>query len=328
MIDSWIKRKVGLGEAQPLTRADIEAYQLKALNETLASLPASYGDMPRQLDALEDITNLPFTTEDDLKERAGFMLCVPASAVTRIVTLHTSGTTGKPKRIYFTEGDIELMTDYTANGLAIMAGAGDTFLILMPCTSENSIGDIVGRGVERNGVKVIGYGTIPADGSKDDETISLIADESVTSMLATASTALRLARKMDYRSHIKTILLSAEYVAEEARAEIEARLGCKVYEHYGMTEMGLGGAMACEAREGYHPREADLLFEIINPITGAPVPEGEWGEAVFTTLTRKAMPLIRYRTGDITRIIKTPCPCGSTLKRLDRVKDRLNPKGY
>jgi phenylacetate-coenzyme A ligase PaaK-like adenylate-forming protein len=95
-----------------------------------------------------------------------------------------------------------------------------------------------------------------------------------------------------------------------------------------MTEMGLGGAMACEERVGYHPREADLIFEIIDPQTGGPLPEGEVGEVVFTTLTRAAMPLIRYRTGDLSRWIPGNCPCGSVLKRLDRIADRKLVKGY
>ena len=99
--------------------------------------------------------------------------------------------------------------------------------------------------------------------------------------------------------------------------------GCPVFEHYGMTEMGLGGGVQCSAHKGYHLREADLLFEIIDPRTGQPVPDGETGEVVFTTLTRKAMPLIRYRTGDLARFIPGPCPCGTLLKRLDRIQGRL-----
>jgi phenylacetate-coenzyme A ligase PaaK-like adenylate-forming protein len=117
-------------------------------------------------------------------------------------------------------------------------------------------------------------------------------------------------------------------VSDECVELIERAWGCEVFEHYGMTEMGLGGAMACEAHDGYHPREADLLFEIVDPRTGAPLPDGEYGEIVFTTLTRTAMPLVRYRTGDMSRFIPGPCPCGSVLKRLARVADRKAAKGY
>jgi phenylacetate-coenzyme A ligase PaaK-like adenylate-forming protein len=106
-------------------------------------------------------------------------------------------------------------------------------------------------------------------------------------------------------------------------SEIERAWGCAVFNHYGMTEMGLGAAVDCRALAGYHIREADLYFEIVNPQTGAPVPDGTMGEVVFTTLTRKGMPLVRYRTGDLSRFLPEPCPCGTVLKRLEWVRGRL-----
>ncbi|MGI6732128.1 MAG: phenylacetate--CoA ligase family protein [Anaerovoracaceae bacterium] len=125
---------------------------------------------------------------------------------------------------------------------------------------------------------------------------------------------------------MRTVLLSTEFIPESTVRFIEEAWGIRVFEHYGMTEMGLGGAVSCWVLEGYHPREADLYFEIINPETGETVPEGQYGEVVFTTLTRKAMPFIRYRTGDISRWLSSPCACGSALKRLDKVGDRNVPK--
>lgn len=99
--------------------------------------------------------------------------------------------------------------------------------------------------------------------------------------------------------------------------------GCRVFNHYGSTEMGLGGGVECEALRGYHLREADLYFEIVDPVSGQAVPDGECGEVVFTTLTREGMPLIRYKTGDFSRFLKEPCPCGTVLKRMDKVRGRL-----
>jgi phenylacetate-CoA ligase len=122
---------------------------------------------------------------------------------------------------------------------------------------------------------------------------------------------------------IKSVLLSSDYVPQAIVDEVAQVWRCPVFEHYGMTEMGLGGGVQCSAHEGYHLREADLLFEIIDPGTGQPVPDGETGEVVFTTLTRKGMPLIRYRTGDLARFIPGPCPCGTMLKRMDRIQGRL-----
>jgi phenylacetate-CoA ligase len=119
------------------------------------------------------------------------------------------------------------------------------------------------------------------------------------------------------------VLLSSDYVPQTIVDEVAQVWGCPVFEHYGMTEMGLGGGVQCPAHDGYHLREADLFFEIIDPGTARPVPEGETGEVVFTTLTRRAMPLIRYRTGDLARFIRVPCPCGTLLKRMDKIRGRL-----
>jgi len=132
------------------------------------------------------------------------------------------------------------------------------------------------------------------------------------------------------RQTLKSILLSADYVPDDVCAELSKAWGCKVFEHYGMTEMGLGGAVSCDVvpnGHGYHPREADLYFEIINPVTGEVVPDGQFGEVVFTTLTRMGMPFIRYRTGDRSRWLTESCACGSILKRLDKVGERSEVKG-
>jgi phenylacetate-coenzyme A ligase PaaK-like adenylate-forming protein len=369
VIDKWIEDKIGTN----LTRSALADYQIVRLRDTVLRAQKcspffashlSGVDPAGALSSLADIAKLPLMDEGDLIRAGGDMLCVPASGVSRIVTLPTSGTTGTPKRVYFTEADQELMIDYIHHGLALMACPGDVFLVLMPCERPGSVGDLVCKGVRRRGVRALPYGLLPADGSKDEEALSLIGDKGVTQILATTSTAIRLAKKSGggggggsgsgsgvgsggevaagrggevaagggdagkVKITLKSVLLSGEYVSPEAVAFIEDAWDCPVYEHYGMTEMGLGGAMACEARIGYHPREADIFFEIIDPRTGISLPDGEWGEVVFTTLTREAMPLIRYRTGDISRFLEEPCPCGSILKRLDRVQDRALIKGY
>jgi phenylacetate-coenzyme A ligase PaaK-like adenylate-forming protein len=115
-----------------------------------------------------------------------------------------------------------------------------------------------------------------------------------------------------------------DHVPDAIVRAVEASWGCTVYNHYGMTEMGLGGGVECQARRGYHMREADLYVEIIDPINGKTVPEGEYGEVVFTTLTRRGMPLIRYRTGDISRFVQGDCPCGTILRTLEKVRGRTS----
>jgi phenylacetate-coenzyme A ligase PaaK-like adenylate-forming protein len=125
---------------------------------------------------------------------------------------------------------------------------------------------------------------------------------------------------------LKSALLTMDHVPQAIVRAVETSWGCKVYNHYGMTEMGLGGGVECQARRGYHLREADLYLEVVDPTDGRTVPEGEYGEVVFTTLTRRGMPLIRYRTGDISRFIPGDCPCGTVLRTLETVRGRVGNK--
>ena len=122
---------------------------------------------------------------------------------------------------------------------------------------------------------------------------------------------------------IKSVLLSTDHVPDSISRVIENTWGCKVFNHYGTTEMGLGGGVQCAARSCYHMREADMYFEIIDTETERPLPEGEMGEVVFTTLTRTGMPLIRYHIGDLSRFVPSTCPCGSTLRQMDIIRGRV-----
>lgn len=345
LIDNWIGNKIGLRKADALTREKLEEYQLFMLQQTLKYVHENstfYTKHFNWLDPKEDVKNfedfsrIPFTTPEMLREHGQQMICVPQSKISRIVTLDTSGSTGDPKRIFFTEEDQELTKDYFHYGLRVMVNPDDVFLILLPCKTPGSVGDLIRIGLERDGVKVIPFGLPSPDQSQDEEVINLIEKEKVTSLVGMPTIVARLAIKSaqgltetnSSSVSMRTALLSAEYVSQENVDTIEKSWNCEVFEHYGMTETGLGGAMACGAHVGYHPREADLFFEIIDPTTGKVLPEGEWGEIVFTTLTRKGMPLIRYRTGDTTRWIPGSCTCGSILKRMDRVRDRGVEKNY
>ena len=341
IVDDWIAHKTGLPDGVPLSRHALEGWQARKLRETLSRVMATSAFHRERLSGLNpekeilsvaDLAKLPFTTPEDLTSRGAAMVCLSAAQVSRIVTLPTTGTTGAPKRVYFTEVDQELMIDYIHHGLQVMVRAGDVFLILFPCERPGSVGDLVRKGIERIGARGIPVGPIPLDGGRDAEVLEIMRRESVTTAVATASTAARLARQSASDKHIRgnmrTLLLSAQYAAEEDIRAIESSWECLTYEHYGMTEMGLGGAMACRERVGCHPREADILFEIIDPDTEEVLPEGEYGEVVFTTLTREAMPFVRYRTGDRSRWLPGACPCGSVLKRLDKVGDRAAHKAY
>jgi phenylacetate-coenzyme A ligase PaaK-like adenylate-forming protein len=147
--------------------------------------------------------------------------------------------------------------------------------------------------------------------------------ERIDTLVGIPTQVLGLARLSGGQAAPGNVLLSVDHVPDAVSKELRRIWGCEVYTHYGMTEMGFGGGVECEARKGYHLREADLYVEIVDPGTGSPVLEGEPGEVVFTTLTRRGMPLIRYRTGDVSRFVPDPCPCGTVLKTLAQVKNRL-----
>ncbi|MDR2089333.1 MAG: AMP-binding protein [Clostridiales Family XIII bacterium] len=340
VLDAWTARKIGLPAGALPRREDIERYQLAMLCRTLQAAKEHspfYArrlagiDVLRDIARLEDVRRIPFTTESDLRDSGLSMLCVPQRDVSRIVTLQTSGSAGKPKRIYFTEADQELTVDFFHCGMRVMVDESDLVLILLPCERPGSVGDLLRRGLARGGTESIPYGPLPRDdASLDAAVLDLIRARRVSALVGGPAEIARLARGGAANgvngASVRSVLLSTEYVSDENRRTIEECWDCKVFEHYGTTESGLGGAMACHVREGYHPREADLLFEIIDPESGRPLPDGAWGEVVFTTLTRRAMPFIRYRIGDVGRWLPAPCGCGSALKRLDRIGDRAAVK--
>ncbi len=325
-----------------LTREDIDRYQLEKLKETFRMAVEKspfYGKLYEgmEVESFDDFRRLPFTCAEDVREHELEMLCVSQREISRIVTIETSGTTGAPKRVYFTEEDQQLTVDFFHHGMKLIVDESDTVMILMPCQRPGSIGVLLKEGLERSGVKVVPYG-LP-DGTDTENILEIMEREQVTNCVALATQLAAIAENVtehntsagteDEKYHIplRSVLLSAEYVSEESRRKISEAWGCRIFEHYGMTEMGLGCAVQCPELEGCHVREVDLYLEIINPVTGEVLPDGEEGEIVFSTLTRKGMPFIRYRTGDWSSFMTGECRCGSVLKRLTRVGDRGLEKG-
>lgn len=337
-LDKWIIQKIN-GAGPILDRKELEAYQYRGLVETIQLAKAKsvfYKNKLASVDScdirsLSDIGRLPFTTADDLRREQMSMLCVSAGEISRIVTLETSGTTGSGKRIFFTADDQELTIDYFHNGMQNLVDATDTVLILLPCKTPGSVGDLLRQGLERIGCTAVSYGLV----DEPEKVLHAIKHKRITSIVGNPRQVLMVAAadkenavhgKGECVKSIRSVLLSTEFIPDETCAEISAIWNCRVFEHYGMTEMGLGCAVSCFALSGYHPREADLLIEVVDPENGNSVPDGEYGEIVFTTLTRKAMPFLRYRTGDISRFLTEPCPCGSQLKRLEKVGKRAFEK--
>jgi phenylacetate-coenzyme A ligase PaaK-like adenylate-forming protein len=153
-------------------------------------------------------------------------------------------------------------------------------------------------------------------------TLDIMERKRINTLVGTPTEILSLARHSRGAAAPNNILLSTACVPDFVRRELRNIWGCDVYSHYGMTETAFGGGTECDARNGYHMQEADLYFEIVDPKTGMPLEPGEWGEVVVTTLTLKGMPLIRYRTGDISRFVPEPCPCGTVLRTMAKVTGR------
>jgi phenylacetate-coenzyme A ligase PaaK-like adenylate-forming protein len=308
----------------------LKAYQFRRVNEIIdyarRNTPfyrrhlASLADAP--LSVLSDIARIPFTTPSDLAGDPSAFLAVRQDDVARIVTLRTSGSTGEAKRLFFTEGDLELTVDFFHHGMSTLIRPGQRVAVLLPGERPDSVGDLLVRGLRRMDVHALAYGPVTDPLHAARAVASYQAHCLVgipTQVLAVARTRAGAAIG---KGIIESILLSTDYVPRAIAKTLEEVWGCRVFTHYGMTEMGLGGGVECEALDGYHLREGDLYFEVVDHETGDACSDGTMGEVVFTTLTRRGMPLIRYRTGDIARIIPQPCPCGSYLRRMERVRGR------
>lgn len=320
-------------EIETLSRQDIEALQLTRLQETVkraANAPyykkkfEEMGISPKDIKSLADLSKLPFTTKQDMRDNYpfGFLACDKKE----LVRLHSSsGTTGNPTVICHTKNDIATWANRVARCF-YMVGLRNTDVI------QNSSGYGMftgGLGIQA-GIEALGAMSIPAAAGNSRRQIKCITDFGTTAIHAIPSYALRLADVFDELgidpakdTKLTTFLIGAEPHTEETRRKIEQRFGVKAYNCFGMTEMsGPGVAFECTEQNGMHLWEDSYIIEIVDPQTLEPVAEGEIGEMVLTTLDREGMPLLRYRTRDLTRIIPEPCPCGRTHRRIDRIKGR------
>lgn len=330
-LDARIARKTGCNTGS-LSREHIEQYQLNKLRETLRWVrersPYYRARLaqwePDELASLADLARLPFTTADDIRQQVPGLLCISQSKIARVVTLQSSGTAGEQKRLFFTRDDQELTLDFFQHGMSTFVSPGQRVLILLPGERPGSVGDLLSIALQRMGADPILHGLV-----RDVQTtIDILRREKPDCVVGMPAQLLWLAKCSTMRGmarpRVESVLSTADHTSKAVRHAVEEAWGCELYDHYGMTEMGLGGGVECQAHSGYHPREADLYLEIVEPSTGRLLPDGERGEVVFTTLTRRGMPLIRYRTGDLGRFIAEPCPCGTRLKTLEHVKSRLD----
>ncbi len=320
-------------EIETLDRPALEALQLKRLRDTIHRLEkvpfyrekfAEKGLKPDQIKSPADIDRLPFTTTADL--RANYpdgMLAISRDDVTRLHT--SSGTTGKPKALFFSRRDVDNAAELIARALC-MTGVtrSDVFQNMM------SYGLFTGGLVMHYGAEKLGCIVIPAGPGTSERQLMLMQDFGTTVIHVTPSYAFYFADFLEKKGinprkdlKLRKAFVGAEPYTEETRLKIEAALGIDVYNSYGLTEMnGPGVAFECEGKCGMHLWEDNFVLEIINPATGQAVNDGETGELVLTSINREAMPLLRYRTRDLTSIIPEPCACGRTHRRIRRITGR------
>ena len=312
-IDAYIQEQEQL---HTLTRRDIEAVQLKKLNRLLScekERGGFYGNLPDRLDSLADLASLPFTTDEDLAHRAGGMLLTSQGEVQRVLSDATSGTTGAAKRVFYTEGDLERTVRLYMAGLGELIFPGSVTMICFPFSGPFGLGELIAEAISRLGARPLRLGPGLSFGEYRD----VLAREQPDTFVGMPVQLLSLLRVCG-RGSLRRALVSGDACPESVMQACESILGSRLFPHYGSREMGMAGAITCPAHEGMHLRETDVIAEIVSP-DGNVLPHGETGELVITTVGMEALPLIRYRTGDFTRILPSPCPCVSEVIRLDHL---------
>ena len=320
--------------AEKLSRPEIERLQIERLRTTVAqaskspfygALFAEHGITPDTIKTLDDLRRIPFTTKQDL--RACYpdkLLAMPQSEMVRMHV--SSGTTGTPTVIYHTKNDLEWWSSLMARCMH-MAGLRRTDVF----QNMSGYGLFTGGLGIHCGAEKLGCLTIPAGAGNTQRQIKLLLDFKVTGIHIIPSYAMHVANVLtemgvDPRSlPVRIALVGAEPYTEETRHRLEELFDMKVFNSYGLSEMnGPGVAFECPEQHGMHVWEDAYLPEIVDPQTGEPVPDGQLGELVMTTLGREGMPLLRYRTRDLTRFLPGPCPCGRVHRRIDRLHGRAD----
>ena len=321
-------------EIETLNRDQLIALQLERLKKTVKNAANSYyygkkfqemGFDPGQIKFIEDIEKLPLTTKDDLRENwpYGFL----AASKSDLVRMHSSsGTTGRATVIFHTQSDIDAWTNLVARCM-YMTGTRkrDVF------QNMTTYGLFTGGLGFHYGAEKIGALVIPSGAGNSKRQIQLMRDFGTTCIHIIPSYALHLSTVFDEvgvdpkSTDVRIAFVGAEPHSEKMRQKIEEIYGFKAFNSYGLSEMnGPGVAFECPYQQGLHIWEDNFIVEILDPATHQPLPDGEEGELVMTTLMREGMPILRYRTKDLTRIHSEPCACGRTHRRIDRITGRTD----
>ncbi|MFQ3545577.1 AMP-binding protein [Halobacillus rhizosphaerae] len=321
--ETWSKdqmedyQQIGLIETVKRVYNDVPFYR-KAFDENHLS--------PEDIHSLDDIQKLPFTQKKHLRENYPFQLL--ATPMEEVIRIHaSSGTSGKPTVVAYTKNDMVCWGEIVARGIYMAGGRKGDVL-----HNAYGYGLFTGGLGLHVGSETLGCATVPISGGNTSKQITLIQDFQPKIISTTPSYLLNIGESMrkigidPAATSIERAILGAEPWSEEMRKEIEKMFNIKAIDIYGLSEvMGPGIAMECEeCQDGLHIAEDHFLVEVINPDTLENVPDGEDGELVFTSLTKEALPIIRYRTGDISSIKRETCVCGRTTTRMNRVKGRID----
>ncbi|WP_347489035.1 phenylacetate--CoA ligase [Desulfoscipio sp. XC116] len=322
-------------EYETMSRDELAELQLKRLRASVArtyqNVPfyrqsfAKKGVTPDDLRSLDDLRKLPFTIKHDLRDNYPFgLFAVPREEVVRLHA--SSGTTGKPIVVGYTQNDIHTWSDLIARAL-VMAGGTKSDVVQV----GYGYGLFTGGLGAHYGAERLGATVVPASGGNTGRQLMLMQDFGTTMLACTPSYALYLAeeganRGIDFtKLPLKAGVFGAEPWSERMRQQLEQKLDIIALDIYGLSEvMGPGVAMECQAQQGMHIFEDHFIAEVIDPETEEPLPYGKPGELVITSLTKEAFPVIRYRTRDITVLNPEPCPCGRTHVRMQRVTGRTD----
>lgn len=320
-------------EFETLSVSQIRELQLQRLQATVRHCMNSpfykkrfeeIGLKPEDIKSLDDLKKIPFTTKQDLRDTYPFgMASIPLKDCVRLHS--SSGTTGNPTVILHSQKDLDEWANAVARCLWMVGLRPDDVF-----QNSSGYGMFTGGLGFQYGAERLGMLTVPAAAGNSLRQIKFITDFGTTAIHAIPSYVTRLKEVMDQQgvdpqrdTKLRTLVIGAEPHSEEQRKRIEKMMGVKAYNSFGMSEMcGPGVAFECKEQNGLHIWEDYYIVEIVDPETLEPVPEGEIGEMVLTTLNREAMPLLRYRTRDLTRILGHDCPCGRHHVRLDRMKGR------
>ncbi|MBR4709089.1 MAG: phenylacetate--CoA ligase [Bacteroidaceae bacterium] len=320
-------------EFETLSREEISKLQTKRLRETMqqcmkvpfyAKKFAEMGVTPDDIKSPDDVRRLPFTTKQDLRDTYPFGLsAVPLSECVRLHS--SSGTTGNPTVILHTQRDLDEWANQVARNLWMVGLRPDDIF-----QNSSGYGMFTGGLGFQYGAERLGMLTVPAAAGNSLRQIKFIKDFGTTAIHAIPSYLNRLYEVMQEQgvdpkkdTKLRVFAIGAEPHSEEQRQRIEKMFGVKAYNSFGMSEMcGPGVGFECQEQNGLHFWEDYYIVEIVDPETLEPMPDGEIGELVLTSLRREAMPLIRYRTRDLTRVLGRSCPCGRNHVRLDRMKGR------